>query len=717
MKRAIFSLYLACASVLVIVADAEIAVAQPAAPAAPRSWVADNGNGTYTNPLFYEEFSDPDVIRVGDEYFLTGTTMHTMPGLPVLRSKDLVNWELASYAFERLELAPGFRLEGAEIYGQGIWAPCIRHHNGTFYIFSNINNHGTQVFRSKSPAGPWQHNQLGTRLYDLGVLFDDDGKIFAVHGVNEISLVELNAELTDVVPNTNRVIIPRGRGMGEGLHFYKIKGRYYIVSAIPGAHTPMVCARANSLDGPWEIETMVAGESLGVPTGNSVRARGGRGGRRGRGAAGRGNQPTGFDIVPHDPNEGGGLTVHQGGIVDTPSGQWWTVIMQDHKSLGRVSCLLPITWSDDWPLIGLTGNLRRAPATWIKPDTGHERPPKPLFVRHDSFDSGKLQPIWQWNHMPDDTKWSLTERPGFLRLHSRPAADFWWARNTLTQRAVGPQSTVTVELQLDGMRPGDVAGLALLNQPYVWIAAAKSAEGVTIERFDQTDGQTIREPATGNRFWFRAVCDYDAEKALLSCSTDGTTFHDVGPTYTMAYQLRTFQGIRYSLFHFNRDGAAGGFADFGSFDVQESERRAMTRPIPYGRAIVLTSLADDKLLTVSDGTLKAMARDSLGRPAATFRLVERGLGRVALESVVAERYVSVAAANGAITLYAGEPGTNETFQWIDLERSGDVMLMSLATHRYLVADPAAGGAVAANHAGPRPDRKDGSSFEWTTWEE
>ena len=157
------------------------------------SWAADNGNGTYSNPLFYDEFSDPDMIRVGPDYYLTGTTMHTMPGLPILHSRDLVNWRIIGYAFDRLDLGPDFRLEdGKEIYGQGIWAPSFRYHNGTYYIFANVNRFGLQVFRASDPRGPWKHNRIEKGLHDLSVLFDDDGKIYAVYGARTIRIVELN---------------------------------------------------------------------------------------------------------------------------------------------------------------------------------------------------------------------------------------------------------------------------------------------------------------------------------------------------------------------------------------------------------------------------------------------------------------------------------------------------------------------------------------------
>src|SRR5262245_31740552 len=162
---------------LAFVACARIAAAEPA----PATWTPDNGDGTYTNPLFYDEFSDPDLIRVGDDFYLTGTTMHSMPGLPILHSKDLVNWEFVSYAMNTLDLGSAFRLEdGKNIYGQGIWAPSFRHHDGTFYIFSNVNQQTTQLFTATNPAGPWQHRAMRRSLHDLSVLFDDDGKVYAI---------------------------------------------------------------------------------------------------------------------------------------------------------------------------------------------------------------------------------------------------------------------------------------------------------------------------------------------------------------------------------------------------------------------------------------------------------------------------------------------------------------------------------------------------------
>lgn len=650
-----------------------------------RTWAADNGNGTYSNPLFYDEFSDPDMIRVGSDYYLTGTTMHAMPGLPILHSRDLVNWSLVTYVFDRLDLGPDFRLEGGkEIYGQGIWAPSFRYHNGTFYIFANVNRFGLQVYRASDVRGPWKQNRIEPGLHDVSVLFDDDGKIYAVYGARTIRIVELNADLTARVPATDRVLIGPELGMGEGSHFYKIKGKYYIVSAIPGAHVPMRCARADGLNGPWEVKTISEDESLGI--GQSYRFKDFR--RR---------EPP-FEFAPPNPSPKASLTLHQGGIVDTPSGdEWWGYSMQDHNSVGRLTSLSPVTWADGWPYFGLAGNLTRTPNTWVKPNTGHRDPVHSPYERSDDFSGPKLKNAWQWNHLSDDSKWSLTERPGFLRLHSLPAKDFWWARNSLTQRAIGPESTATATLDAAGMQSGDVAGLALLNLPYEWLGVRREGERLIIDLFDQNTGKAVAsEPvAQTNRFQFRVHCDFDRDIARFSYSLhDGGTFQQIGGDFPLPFQLKTFQGVRYALFHYNGGGSAGGFADFDSFDVDEPRPRGLTKPIPFGRWIAFYSLANGSALSVENTS--------------GFQVVDRRLGRIALRSADG-KYLSAGPA-GQVRLSSGKPSAAETFQWVDLQR-GDTLLLSLVTHRYLIVPPA-GGPATADHPGPAPGRKDGSCFQW-----
>jgi xylan 1,4-beta-xylosidase len=663
------------------------------------TWVADNGNGTYSNPLFYEEFEDPDVIRVGEDYYLAGTTMHMNPGLMAMHSKDLVNWELASYCIDRLDLGPAFRLEGGNIYGRGIWAPCIRYHDGMFYVFSNVNNVGCQLFRSKSPNGPWERNQL-PGMHDLSVLFDDDGKIYAVWGNrNPYPMVELNKELTAQVPDSRREM--NAPGMGEGHHLYKINGKYFDVSAIAGGHTDQVVARADSINGPWVVERMVQGESLGVPSQNSVRA------------SGRGPDRT-FTVAHADPNSGGGLTIHQGGICDTPSGEWWSIIMQDHGSIGRMVALVPITWDNNFPIIGLPGNLRKAPNTWIKPNTGHTQEPSPPFVRNDNFDSPKMNPVWQWNHVPDDTKWSLTEKPGVLRLHSLPAGDFWMARNSLTQRPPGPESVATVEIDASGLAPGDTAGLALLNSPYAWIGLVKTADGMTLQFFDQTNGKTVTGSSSAARVWLRVACNFDSEEAVFSWSADGKTFSSLGAPFVMAFQLTTFQGVRFALFNYNTTDKPGGYADFDNYTVDEPRAAGIEREIPLGKTITLISGADGSLLaadTQSMSLVNVPAEGARGQDV-QFQIIDLRKGRVALKTSSGQFVSATGDGSGALKDLAGAaPSDAQTFQWINLMR-GDTMLMSLTNHRYLATKPNTLGPVTVSATGPRPDRKDGACFKW-----
>jgi beta-xylosidase len=666
--------------------------------AATQHWTADNGNGTYSNPLFYEEFEDPDTIRVGEDYYLAGTTMHMNPAVQLMHSRDLVNWERAGYCMDRLDLGPAFRLEGGNIYGRGIWAPCIRYHKGMFYVFSNVNGVGLQVFRSKSIYGPWERSQLPGR-HDLSVLFDDDGKIYLISGGSSpYPIEELTPDLKAFVPGVRHQLAGR---MGEGHHLYKINGKYVDVSAIPGGPVDQMVAIADSIDGPWTIERMVQGESLGVTTVAPLRAQ---------------------------PNDRG-LTLHQGGIVDTPSGEWWSVIMSDHGSAGRMVALVPVTWDNGFPLIGLPGNLRKAPNTWVKPNTGYTQDPKPAFIHDDNFDGPKLNPHWQWNHVPDDSKWSITEKPGVLRLHSLPANNFYSARNSLCQRPPGPESIMTVELDTSGLVAGDIAGLALLSSPYAWIGVVKTAEGTTLQMLDTTGSGGGRQgapaapanpPTMGptnppSHLWLRVACNFDTDEAIFSWSGDGKQFTSLGKPFTMTFQLRTFQGVRPSLFNFNASGQPGGYADYDNYTVEEPRARGIERMIPTGKTITLTSGVDGSFLAADtqNNVLVNVAADTAGAVLqnAKFQVIDLGKGRVALKAADG-RFASAAGEALVLKDLTGKnPSDAESFQWVNLMR-GDTMLMSLTNHRYLATKPNEPGPVTVSATGPRPARKDGACFKW-----
>ena len=391
--------------------------------ASAQSWTADNGNGTFTNPLFYDEFSDPDILRVGDDYYLAGTTMHTVPGLVILHSRDLVNWENISYCFDRFDFSDdAFSLKNhQEIYGQGIWAPAIRYANGQFYLFSNINGKGLQCYTAKDIRGPWQHHNMQGDIYDLSVLFDDDGKIYAIHKYGEVHCTELKPDMSGPVEGTDRIIIPEGNAVGEGHHMYKINGMYYLISTdyMPNGRT--LCSRSKSIWGPYETITITADETFGyhqapitrIPRDVKYRI---------------GEDGTKFGIPEVDRDATACTNIHQGGIVEDQSGQWWALLMMDFHSIGRTVTLAPITWKDGWPMLGLEGNLGRAPRTWLKPAIHTDVKPHAPYERNEQFDGKTLGRIWQWNHNPDDKMWAL--KNGRLRLQSMPAEQLMWARNS-----------------------------------------------------------------------------------------------------------------------------------------------------------------------------------------------------------------------------------------------------------------------------------------------
>jgi Beta-xylosidase len=644
---------------------------------AAQTWISDNGNGTFTNPLFYEDFPDPDLIRVGNDYYLTSTTMHSMPGLPVLHSRDLVNWKLLSYAFDRLDLGPAFRLEDEqESYGQGIWAPCLRYHNGTFYIFTNINKQTTQCFRATNPRGPWTRHAMRVSLHDLSVLFDDDGKVYVIWGYGDIHLAELNETLDDLVPGTERIIIPKDAGMGEGVHFYKISGKYYITSAWFAGRMRMPCARADRPEGPYEVNLEIsADEDFGLLEGNRLKQVWGGS----------------FELAEPDPASVGRMSLHQGGIVDTVNGEWWGFSMMDYNSLGRVTCLSPVTWRDGWPYFGLSGNLKRTPRTWLKPNTGYHSTPTPLFQRNDDFDRPTLNPLWQWNHLPDDSKWSLSERKGYLRLHSLPATDLWWARNSLTQKAVGPQSQPSVILESDGLQVGDIAGLALFNHPYAYLAVERQADGDKLVYYNQLNEQREVLPLQERKIWLRADCDFLREVGHFSYSLDGQHFKPIGAEVKLIFQLKTFQGVRYALFNFNSAGVEGGYADFDQFEVAEPYPNGLMNPIPFGKTISLESREQALALVLRDGQLVGQKG---GQPL-QFKVLDRGLGRVALMS--SEGALTVGE-DGVASLQHVELSNAQTFQWME-QVYGEPILMSLVSHRFLAFDEKSG-QLKADHPGP-----------------
>ena len=691
-------------------------------PSSAQSWTADNGNGTFTNPLFYDEFSDPDILRVGDDYYLAGTTMHTVPGLVILHSKDLVNWENISYCFDRFDFDDdAFSLKNhKEIYGQGIWAPAIRYANGQFYVFTNINGKGLQCYTSKDIRGPWKHHNMKGRIYDLSVLFDDDGKIYAIHGYGEVKCTELKPDMSGPIEETERTIIPEGNAVGEGHHMYKINGMYYLISTDYRPNGRTLCSRSKSIWGPYETITITADETFGyhqapltqIPKDVKYRI---------------GEDGTKFGIPEIDVDATACTNIHQGGIVEDQSGQWWALLMMDFHSIGRTVTLAPITWKDGWPMLGLEGNLGRAPRTWFKPNVPfvavaqQQTVPHAPYQRSEDFNGKQLGRIWQWNHNPDDSKWALKD--GRLRLQSMPAEQLMWARNSLTQRVIGPTSIATVELYAKGLKDGDVAGLGNINVPCSWIGVVKDGNKLTLRCFEQAINDTISVPIdlVDGKIWLRMIGDYDKDSAQYAYSTDGNSYQPLGRKMPLSYQLISFQGSRHALFCFNHKDKKGGYAEFDNFTMVEP-MADRSKNIPYGKTFRIINLATGKpaialehgMLHDTDGFRPAPSSDKNAEVTSDltrFRIIDKGQGKVILQCEDG-RYIYCAGFGiaGDVRLTTDESKA-EVFLWQDYLNQ-EFMLMSMRTHKYIGKSPTTGSPYSMDFVGADPARRNGAVLRW-----
>ena len=394
------------------------------------------------NPILWADVPDPAVIRVGRTYYMSSTTMHMSPGLPIMKSGDLANWQIVAYAYNTLDDRDELTLRnGRNAYGRGSWASSLRYHKGTFYVTTFSGTTGkTHVYKTKSiEKGPWTESSFRPSLHDASLHFEDDGRAFMVHGGGNLRLTELTEDVSAIKPGgINRVIVRNasivaGRNVGlpaEGAQIRKINGKYYLFSITwprGGMRTQLVF-RSDSLTGPYE----------------------GRVALRHKGIA-------------------------QGGLIDTPQGDWYALLFQDHGAVGRVPFLVPVRWKDGWPVLGVDGKV---PPTLDIPARQGGLPP---IVASDEFERRPglpaLPPAWQWNHNPDNEHWSLTRRPGWLRLTTgRTDTGLLQARNTLTQRTFGPTCSANVAIDVRNMKDGDCAGLAALQKRYAFVAVRRAGD-------------------------------------------------------------------------------------------------------------------------------------------------------------------------------------------------------------------------------------------------
>jgi beta-xylosidase len=487
---------------------------------------ADNENGTYTNPVIWADFPDNDVIRVEDTYYMITTSMFVFPGVTLLKSKDLVNWEYAKNVVDRMDYHPHYDMEGGDRYSRGQWATSIRHHNGMFYLLWFTMNEGGFLSKASDPEGEWVTTKLPRRYYDPGLFFDDDGRAYVVHEPGTIMLTEVDPETLAPLTEPVQIFVGTVRGGLEGSHMYKINGWYYITQTYSGGDGFQNCLRSKNIYGPYE-EKIILRDDMNLT-------------RKG---------------------------VHQGGFVQTQTGEWWMIIFQDRDGVGRTPTLQPITWVDEWPMLGQDG---RAVVTYRKPDVGAEHPVA-VLPTSDEFRGKQLGMQWQWNHNPDDKKWSLTERKGWLRLHTVRVADgIMTARNTLTQRMFGPYSTATIEMDTRNMKEGDIAGLCVFQDPHAYIGV-KMMNGLKyLVMFNNGAVVDSVTDISTDRIYLRAHAVTITDRASFYYSTDNRNFTKLGNELMMRYRLSIFTGNKFCLFNFPTI-ATGGSVDINWFRMETKQ--------------------------------------------------------------------------------------------------------------------------------------------------
>ncbi len=490
-------------------------------------WVADQGDGTYQNPVLYADYSDPDACRVGEDYYLTSSSFNCLPGLQILHSNDLVNWHFLGAAVPNA-LPPVTDVRPQ--HGNRVWAPSIRYHEGTFYIFWGDPDQGVFMVKAENPAGPWTAPVLvkpGKGLIDTTPLWDDDGRVYLVHALagsraglkSVIAVCELNAEADQAI-TPSRIVFDghESQVTCEGPKFYKRNGYYYIFHPAGGVPTGwQTVLRSKNVYGPYEEKIVLA----------------------------QGNSPV------NGP--------HQGAWVDTVTGEDWFLHFQDVGAYGRLLHLQPMKWVNDWPVIGedKDGDGCGEPVlTYRKPDVGKVYPvctPQ----ESDEFDGYTLSPQWQWNANINE-KWAFFHgSQGCLRLYSYPVPDdaksLWDVSNLLLQKTPAPRFTATTKLTF---RPidkyaGERTGLVVMGMDYAALVVEHTEAGLVlsqVECLNADNGGTEQihasVPLTDGTVYLRARVYDTGEKIKeseggndlvvmceMSYSTDGKDFRPLGKTF------------------------------------------------------------------------------------------------------------------------------------------------------------------------------------------
>ena len=523
-------------------------------------WVSDEGNGMYRNPVLHADYSDPDVCAVGEDYFLTASSFNCTPGLPILHSKDLVNWKIVNYALKKVEPVEYYN---EPRHGKGVWAPSIRFHEGMYYIYWGDPDFGIFMVKTRDPYGEWDAPVLvkaGKGMIDPCPLWDDDGRVYLAHAWagsrakfnSVLTVCELNKEGTAVI--SDPVLVFDGNdGVNhtiEGAKFYKRNGFYYLFAPAGGVVSGwQLVMRSKDVYGPYEARIVMAQGKTDI------------------------NGP------------------HQGGWVDTPAGESWFLHFQDKGAYGRVLHLNPMKWVNDWPVIGVDkdGDGCGDPVSrYRKPKTDKTYPIE-TPVESDEFDTRKLGLQWEWHANYQDV-FGFTTNMGYVRIYGHELSphfkNFWEVPNLLMQKFPAEEFTATAKLKVSAKDDGQLSGLIVMGWDYSWIGVEKQGEKFLLKQaickdaeqgnLEQVSTLAVLEPSKKfeaglfpnfeRKIYIRVRVGKEAY-CRFSYSLDGKKFTEAG-TLFKARQGKWI-GAKVGMFSVTPHGKERGWVDVDWFHVEK----------------------------------------------------------------------------------------------------------------------------------------------------
>lgn len=500
----------------------------------------NQNKGTYTNPIIFADYSDPDVIRVGDDFYMVSSSFHCMPGIPVLHSKDLVNWEIIGHVYDKL---PFERFDKPQ-HGCGSWAPALRYHNGKFRVFFCTPDEGLFMADTKDPAGPWSelvHIKKTEKWEDPCPFWDDDGQAYLVRsqwGGGPLFLHKMNPDGTELLDDGTKIFEDKeSQPTLEGPKFLKKDGYYYIFAPAGGVKKGWQSVlRSENIYGPYEAKIVLAQGKTNI------------------------NGP------------------HQGGIVELRNGQWWFVHFQDCGAYGRIVHLQPVKWIDDWPIIGEDKDgdgIGEPVIKWNKPDVGRDYPVvEPQSS--DNFDTDKLSLQWQWQANPNKQWYSLSAKKNSLRLYCRSTEkggnNLWDIPNLLLQKFPCVEFTITTKLIFEPILNNEQAGLVIMGKNYSYIAIRKRKEHFRVGQYlcSNADKGGRENEVEGLDFNDKSVYlrveTGEGGICRFSYSTDGEVFNPIGKSFTA--RPGRWVGAKVGIFCLNPGPQNNtGYADFDWFRI------------------------------------------------------------------------------------------------------------------------------------------------------